>query len=69
MDRKDGMTTQQQPPIETRQEAFRQLVERQDNGTPVLQSRSEIESQCSLTAEQVIAIEREGVSNSWPPLS
>ncbi|MEQ9409288.1 MAG: hypothetical protein RIK87_16250 [Fuerstiella sp.] len=58
-----------QPPLETRQEAFRQLVERQDNGTPVQQSRSEIENQFSLSSDQVLAIEREGLSNSWPPLS
>ncbi len=63
------MITQVQPPLETRQEAFRQLVERQDNGTPVPQSRYEIETQFSLTSDQVIAIEREGVSNKWPPLS
>lgn len=63
------MTTQEQPPLETRQEAFRQLVERQDRGTPVPQSRYEIESQFSLTADQVIAIEREGSTNNWPPLS
>lgn len=63
------METQNQPPLETRQEAFRQLVERQDSGTPVLQSRNEIETRFSLSADQVLAIEREGLSNSWPPLS
>lgn len=58
-----------QPPLETRQEAFRQLVERQDGGTPVLQSRNEIGAAFSLSPDQVAAIEREGLSNSWPPLS
>ncbi len=63
------MNISEQPPLETRQEAFRQLVERQDRGTPVVQSRSEIENQFSLNSEQVLAIEREGLSNNWPPLS
>ena len=63
------MASPEQPPLEIRQEAFRQLVERQDRGTSVVQSRSEIESQFALSSEQVRAIEREGSTNNWPPLS
>ena len=63
------MNTEEQPALETRQEAFRQLVERQDRGVSVPQSRSEIGDQFSLSPDQVAAIEREGVTNNWPPLS
>lgn len=64
-----GMVTSEQPPLDIRQEVFRQLVERQDSGTPVVQSRAEMESQFSLSPEQVLAIEKEGSTNNWPPLS
>ena len=63
------METKDQPPLDIRQEVFRQLVESQDRGVPVLQSRSQMESQFSLSAEQVQLIEREGLNKSWPPLS
>lgn len=63
------METQDQPPLDVRQEAFRQLVESQDRGVSVVQSRNQIETQFSLSAEQVLAIEREGGRNNWPPLS
>ncbi|MEO2013864.1 MAG: hypothetical protein ABGZ53_05780 [Fuerstiella sp.] len=63
------METQNHPPLDIRQEVFRQLVERQDRGTPVLQSRNDIAVQFSLSPDQVQVIEREGLNNSWPPLS
>ena len=63
------METKDQPPLDIRQEVFRQLVESQDRGVPVLQSRSQMESQFALSAEQVQLIEREGLNKSWPPLS
>ncbi|HIF00897.1 MAG TPA: hypothetical protein EYG03_06630 [Planctomycetes bacterium] len=63
------METQNHPPLDIRQEVFRQLVERQDGGTPVLQSRNDIAVQFSLSPDQVQVIEREGLNNSWPPLS
>ena len=55
--------------LDIRQEVFRCLVERQDNGVSVAQSRSETAAQFSLSAEQIQQIEREGSKNSWPPLS
>lgn len=63
------METQNQVPLDIRQEAFRQLVELQDSGTPVTQSRSEVGTRYSLSVDQVQVIEREGLNNSWPPLS
>ncbi|MCP4170038.1 MAG: hypothetical protein GY758_04600 [Fuerstiella sp.] len=63
------METQNHPPLDIRQEVFRQLVEQQDRGTPVLQSRNDIAVQFSLSPDQVQVIEREGLNNSWPPLS
>ena len=63
------METQNPPPLDIRQEVFRQLVERQDGGTPVLQSRNDIAVQFSLSRDQVQLIEREGSKNNWPPLS
>lgn len=63
------MVSPEQPPLETRQQAFRDLVERQDKGISVVQSRAEIEAKFSLSADQVRAIEREGSTNNWPPLS
>ena len=50
-----------QPALEIRQEAFRQLVERQDNGTSVVQSRDEIKSQFSLSAEQLQGLAELGI--------
>lgn len=63
------MDTQNQVPLDIRQEAFRQLVELQDSGTPVAKSRDEVGTRYSLSADQVQTIEREGLNESWPPLS
>lgn len=63
------MDTPTDIPLEIRQEAFRQLVELQDRGTSVVQSRTEIASRYSLSTDQIAEIEREGSKNNWPPLS
>lgn len=63
------METASQLPLDQRQEIFRQLVERQDRGVSVPQSREEICQQFSIKPEQMTLIEREGVSEKWPPLS
>ena len=63
------MEQKDQPSLDIRQEVFRQLVESQDRGISVLQSRAQMESQFSLSAQQVQLIEREGLNKSWPPLS
>ena len=48
---------------------FRALVELQDAGTPVAESRRVVAERFDLTEEAVKEIEREGVANDWPPLS
>ncbi len=63
------METQNQVALEIRQEAFRQLVELQDSGTPVAKSRYQIGTRYSLSTDQMQVIEREGLNKSWPPLS
>ena len=63
------METQNQVPLEIRQEAFRQLVELQDSGTSVEKSRYQIGTRYSLSTDQMQIIEREGLNKSWPPLS
>jgi hypothetical protein len=51
-----------------RQAVFRALVEAQDNGTPVGQSRVLVAQQFGVDVLQVLDIEREGLDKSWPPL-
>jgi hypothetical protein len=63
--------SQEQPtelPIERRQAIFHALVESQDGGLTVAASRAEIARRFSVSENQVKDIEREGLSNQWPPL-
>ncbi|HVL12763.1 MAG TPA: hypothetical protein VM529_09365 [Gemmata sp.] len=55
-------------PLEQRQVIFRAVVEAQDGGTSVAESRAEAVRQFAVTEEQVKEIEREGLANQWPPL-
>ena len=55
-------------PIEQRQVIFKALVESQDGGQSVADSRTQVAQQFSVTEEQVKEIEREGLANQWPPL-
>jgi hypothetical protein len=57
-----------QLPEVCRREIFLALVNAQDNGKSVGQSRAAIAEQFWLSDEQVRAIEREGIDNDWPPL-
>jgi len=52
-----------------RQTIFRTLVEAQDNGANVTQSRTTISKQFGISAAQLAKIEREGIEGQWPPLS
>lgn len=52
----------------THKEIFRALVEAQDQGLSVQESRAQIAAQFFLKAEEVAAIERTGIAESWPPL-
>jgi hypothetical protein len=58
----------QDVPEDLRREAFRALVEAQDQSVSVLESREAIARRFDLTAEQIREIEREGIDQGWPPL-
>jgi hypothetical protein len=51
-----------------RQAVFRALVEAQDYGTPVGQSRVLVAQQFGVDVFQVLRIEREGLDKNWLPL-
>jgi len=51
-----------------RKEVFRRLVEAQDQGDAVKDSRTRVAAEFSLSLEEVTQIERDGISASWPPL-
>jgi hypothetical protein len=54
--------------VEQRQVIFKALVEAQDGGQSVADSRAAVARQFSVTEDQVKQIEREGSENQWPPL-
>ena len=47
---------------------FRALVELQDEGMAVAESRAAIGERYGLTEAQIRRIEEEGMDNEWPPL-
>ncbi len=53
---------------EKRQEAFRVLVELQDQGLTTEQSRLQVAAQFHIDVRQVQHLEREGIAKEWPPL-
>ena len=53
---------------QTYRAAFLALVETQDAGHTVRSSREHVARQFGLRVDQVVAIEREGIDNQWPPL-
>lgn len=53
---------------EYRREVFRVLVEAQDNGASVAESRNQVAAQFGISASDVLLIEQEGIANQWPPL-
>jgi hypothetical protein len=55
-------------PDERRKEIFRTLVEVQDEGMSVAQSRKLIAERFGVTEAQVQQIESEGLDAVWPPL-
>ena len=52
-----------------RREIFKELVEAQDLGLNVRDSRKEITEAFDLTIEELKAIENEGIEKEWPPLN
>jgi hypothetical protein len=61
-------TSEKAVPIDSRQAIFKALVESQDEGMSVGESRAAIALQFSVTTEEVKDIEKEGLANQWPPL-
>ena len=55
-------------PEETRKELFRTLVDVQDQGTAVEDSRQQLAAQFRIAVDEVRGIEQEGIANQWPPL-
>ncbi len=53
---------------EQRLEAFRALVEAQDSGSSVAQSRKAVAERFGISEQQLRHIEREGLDELWPPL-
>jgi hypothetical protein len=61
------------PMIETlwedqRKEAFRMLVELQDQGILTDQSRAQVAAHFSINVRDVQCVEREGITKQWAPL-
>jgi hypothetical protein len=55
-------------PEPRRKELFLALVDAQDNGLSVAESRAVIAEQFGVSEQQVRRIEREGLEGGWPPL-
>ena len=53
---------------QTRRAAFLALVATQDEGHTVKSSREHVARRVGLRVVHVRAIEREGITNNWPPL-
>ena len=51
-----------------RREIFLALVETQDGGGAVVESRKAVAQRFGVTERQVREIEREGLDGEWPPL-
>ncbi len=51
-----------------RKEIFRALVEAQDGGASVAESRKLVAERFGVDEKEVRRIEREGLDNEWPPL-
>jgi hypothetical protein len=54
--------------VDRRRAIFLAVVEAQDRGQTVNESREEAARRFAVTVEQVRAIEREGLDENWPPL-
>ena len=54
--------------IDIRKSIFLAVLESQDGGTSVAQSRADTARQFSVTVDVVKEIEREGIDQQWPPL-
>lgn len=53
--------------VQQRKSIFRTLVDTQDTGLPVVESKKQVAAQFHITKEQLDLIEKEGVDKDWPP--
>lgn len=54
--------------VEQRRAIFRALLDAQDAGQSVSESRAAVAGQFGVSEEQVKEVEREGIDQQWPPL-
>jgi hypothetical protein len=68
--RRTTLAPKQAEPLndEQKREIFKALVDSQDGGMTVETSRKKLAETFSLSMDQVVAIEREGLEGQWPPL-
>jgi hypothetical protein len=62
------MSPPPEQPEDRRRAAFKALVDAQDGGMGVKESRAKVAAEFGLTEAEVEAIEREGSNRNWPPL-
>ena len=62
------MSTPNPQPVLLRQTIFRSLIEAQDAGQSVAESRKAMAAQYGVSEDVVKEIEREGIEEQWPPL-
>jgi predicted transcriptional regulator len=55
--------------VKQRKSIFHALVETQDAGTSVAESKRMVAAEYHITREQLDMIEKEGVEKDWPPLA
>lgn len=55
--------------IKQRKQIFQTLVETQDKGVSVPESKKQVAAQYHITREQLEQIEKEGLEKDWPPLA
>lgn len=54
--------------VDARRAIFRAVVEAQDSGSTVAESRAAAGRRFGVSEEQIRAVEWEGVKHDWPPL-
>jgi hypothetical protein len=55
--------------VKQRKSIFHALVETQDQGATVADSKKQVAAQYHLSREQLDLIEKEGLDKDWPPLT
>lgn len=55
--------------VKQRKSIFHALVETQDGGATVIDSKKQVAAEYHITREQLDLIEKEGLDKDWPPLT